>query len=120
MSAFDSALTTLNSILWHDSVLFLLLGTGVLFTVWSGFCQFRALTHGTRVLRGVYDRPDDPGAINHFQALAAALSATVGLGNIGGVAIAIALGGPGAGVWMWVVGFFGLALKLTAVTLSML
>jgi len=120
MSAFDQFLTTLNAILWHDSVLFLLLGTGVLFTVWSGFCQYRALTHGVRVIRGVYDRPDDPGAINHFQALSAALSATVGLGNIGGVAIAIALGGPGAVFWMWIVGFFGMAIKLTEVTLSML
>ena len=66
------------------------------------------------------DDPADPGAINHFQALSAALSATVGLGNIGGVALAIALGGPGAVFWMWVVGFFGMALKLTEVTLSML
>ena len=95
MSTIDTFLVTLNAILWHDSVLFLLLGTGILFTVWSGFCQYRALTHGFHVLRGVYDEPDDPGAINHFQALSAALSATVGLGNIGGVALAIALGGPG-------------------------
>ncbi len=120
MSTFDSYLNTLNSILWHDSVLFLLLGTGVLFTVWSGFSQYRAVTHGVHVIRGVYDEPDDPGAINHFQALSAALSATVGLGNIGGVALAIALGGPGAVFWMWIVGFFGMAIKLTEVTLSML
>ena len=66
--------------------------------------QYRALTHGPAVIRGVYDDPDDPGAINHFQALSAALSATVGLGNIGGVALAIALGGPGAIFWMWVIG----------------
>ena len=70
----------------------------------AGFCQFRALTHGTHVLRGRYDDPDDPGAINHFQALSAALSATVGLGNIGGVALAITLGGPGAVFWIWVGG----------------
>ncbi|MDH3977597.1 MAG: amino acid carrier protein [Gammaproteobacteria bacterium] len=120
MSTFDSFLGTINSILWHDSVLFLLLGTGILFTLWSGICQYRALTHGLHVIRGVYDDPDDPGAINHFQALSAALSATVGLGNIGGVALAIALGGPGAIFWMWVVGFFGMATKLTEVTLSML
>jgi len=100
--------------------LFTLLGTGVLFTIWSGFCQYRALTHGTAVLRGLYDDKQDPGAINHFQALCAALSATVGLGNIGGVAIAVALGGPGAVFWMWVVGVFGMAVKLTEVTLSMI
>jgi AGCS family alanine or glycine:cation symporter len=120
MSAIDSFLVTLNSILWHNSILYLLLGTGMLFTVWSGFSQYRALTHGFHVLRGVYDEPDDPGAINHFQALSAALSATVGLGNIGGVALAISLGGPGAVFWMWIVGFVGMAIKLTEVTLSML
>ncbi|MGI9344543.1 MAG: alanine/glycine:cation symporter family protein [Gammaproteobacteria bacterium] len=120
MQTINSIFGTLNAILWHDSVLFLLLGTGILFTIWSGFCQFRSLTHGFHVVRGVYDQPDDPGAINHFQALSAALSATVGLGNIGGVALAIALGGPGAVFWMWVVGFFGMAIKLTEVTLSML
>jgi AGCS family alanine or glycine:cation symporter len=71
------------------------------------------------VVRGVYDDPDDPGAINHFQALSAALSATVGLGNIGGVALAIAAGGPGALFWMWIVGFLGMALKTAEITLAM-
>ena len=120
MEAFMASLTALNGIIWHDSVLIILLGTGVVFTVWSGFCQYRAMTHGVRVLRGTYDDPNDPGAINHFQALSAALSATVGLGNIGGVALAIALGGPGAIFWMWMVGIFGMAIKLTEVSLSML
>ncbi|MBT8067616.1 MAG: amino acid carrier protein [Gammaproteobacteria bacterium] len=120
MDDFGALLGTINAFLWHDYVLYAIVGTGVLFTVWSGFCQYRALTHAPRVLRGVYDDPDDPGAINHFQALSAALSATVGLGNIGGVALAIALGGPGAVFWMWVVGFFGMATKFTEVTLSML
>ena len=120
MDTLNGVMTELNAILWHDVVLWLLLGTGVIFTLWSGFSQIQALTHGTHVLRGRYDDPDDPGAINHFQALSAALSATVGLGNIGGVALAIALGGPGAVFWMWVVGFFGMTIKLTEVTLSML
>lgn len=120
METINGVMTALNAILWHELVLWLLLGTGVAFTLWSGFSQFQALTHGAHVLRGRYDEPDDPGAINHFQALSAALSATVGLGNIGGVALAIALGGPGAVFWMWVVGFFGMAIKLTEVTLSML
>ncbi len=120
MEGFNSFMEAANGVLWHNSVLFIILGTGVLFTFWSGFCQYRALTHGFHVLRGRYDDPADPGAINHFQALSAALSATVGLGNIGGVALAISLGGPGAVFWMWVVGFFGMALKLTEVTLSML
>ncbi len=110
----------INNVIWANTVLYAVLATGVLFTVWSGFCQYRALTHGVAVTRGKYDNPDDPGAINHFQALSAALSATVGLGNIGGVALAIGLGGPGAIFWMWVVGAVGMALKTTEVTLAML
>lgn len=113
-------LTAINAVIWHDSVLYIVLAVGLLFTIWSGFCQYHALTHGVRVLTGRYDGKADPGAISHFQALSAALSATVGLGNIGGVAVAIALGGPGAVFWMWVVGFVGMALKTTEVTLSML
>jgi len=120
MGEFSALLATINGILWHEYVLYAILGTGLLFTIWSGFSQYRALTHGPQVIRGVYDDPDDPGAINHFQALSAALSATVGLGNIGGVALAIALGGPGAVFWMWIVGLLGMSIKLTEVTLSML
>ena len=120
MGEFSAFLATLNGILWHEYVLYAIIGTGILFTIWSGFGQYRALTHGPRVIRGVYDDPSDPGAINHFQALSAALSATVGLGNIGGVALAIALGGPGAVFWMWIIGFLGMSIKLTEVTLSML
>ena len=116
----DALLSQINAILWHDYVLYIMVVTGLTFTVWSGFSQYRALTHGISVIRGRYDDPDDPGAINHFQALSTALSATVGLGNIGGVAIAIALGGPGAVFWMWVIGFLGMATKFTEVTLSML
>jgi len=120
MGEFSAYLALLNGILWHEYVLYAIVGTGVLFTLWSGFSQYRALTHGPAVIRGVYDDPDDPGAINHFQALSAALSATVGLGNIGGVALAITLGGPGAVFWMWIIGFLGMGIKLTEVTLSML
>lgn len=110
----------INNVLWADIVLYIVLAVGILFTIWSGFCQYQALTHGTSVIRGKYDDKNDPGAINHFQALSAALSATVGLGNIGGVALAIALGGPGAVFWMWIVGLVGMALKTTEVTLSMM
>ncbi|MEZ5564296.1 MAG: amino acid carrier protein [Gammaproteobacteria bacterium] len=120
MTSFDSFLADANAFLWQNTVLFIILATGVLFTIWSRFSQFRALTHGVQVIRGKYDSPSDPGAITHFQALSAALSATVGLGNIGGVALAISLGGPGAIFWMWVVGFFGMAIKITEVTLAMI
>ncbi len=120
MDRFNDALETVNGYIWTDWMLYILLATGVLFTLWSGICQYRALTHGVAVTSGKYDNPDDPGAISHFQALSAALSATVGLGNIGGVAIAIAIGGPGAVFWMWVIGIVGMALKSTEVTQSML
>ncbi len=120
MQALTDFIDVINGVLWHDYVLYIVLATGVLFTIWSGFGQYRALTHGVQVIRGKYDNKADPGAINHFQALSTALSATVGLGNIGGVALAIALGGPGAVFWMWMVGIFGMALKMTEVTLAML
>lgn len=120
MDQFNSFIASINGLLWHNYVLFTVLAAGLLFTLWSGFSQYRSLTHGVAVLGGRYKQPDAPGALSHFQALAAALSATVGLGNIGGVAIAIALGGPGAVFWMWVVGFLGMALKQTEVTLAML
>lgn len=120
MQQFMLWMDAVNAVLWHDIVLYVLLAVGVLFTFWSGFSQYRAITHGTQVIRGKYDRRDDPGAINHFQALSAALSATVGLGNIAGVAFAISAGGPGAVFWMWVVGAVGMALKLTEVTQAML
>jgi AGCS family alanine or glycine:cation symporter len=116
----SSVLATINAILWNETWLYIIAGTGVVFTFWSGFSQYRALTHGPKIVRGVYDDAKDPGAINHFQALSAALSGTIGLGNIGGVALAITLGGPGAIFWMWVVGFLGMAIKLSEVTLSML
>ncbi len=119
-NGFNDWLTVINEVIWHDSVCYIVLAVGLLFTIWSGFCQYHALTHGVRVITGRYDNKSDPGAISHFQALSAALSATVGLGNIGGVAVAIALGGPGAVFWMWVVGLAGMALKTTEVTLSML
>jgi len=114
------AIGSLNNVLWHNYVLYVLVVVGVLFTVWSAFGQYRAMTHGVQVIRGKYDRKEDPGAINHFQALSTALSATVGLGNIAGVALAISLGGPGAVFWMWVTGLLGMALKMTEVTQAML
>ncbi len=107
-----------GDIMWGPWTFFGLLAVGLIFTIWTKFGQYRAMTHGIAVIRGLYDDPDDPGAINHFQALSAALSATIGLGNIGGVALAIGAGGPGALVWMWLTGVFGMALKTVEITLS--
>jgi AGCS family alanine or glycine:cation symporter len=120
MDTINSFVNALNGILFSQYVITTLLITGVVFTLLTLFGQWRAVTHGIDVVRGKYDESDDPGAINHFQALATALSATVGLGNIAGVAIAVSLGGPGAVFWMWIIGVLGMALKMTEVTQSML
>ena len=96
----------------------LLLGTGLYLTVRTGFVQLTKLGHGIGVTTGRYDDPDDPGDVSHFQALTTALSATVGIGNIAGVAMAIHWGGPGALFWMWVTAFLGMATKYSEVTLA--
>jgi alanine or glycine:cation symporter, AGCS family len=96
----------------------LLIGTGILLTVRTGFVQIRRLGHGFAVASGKYDDPDEPGDVSHFQALTTALSATVGIGNIAGVAIAIHWGGPGALFWMWVTAAVGMATKYSEVTLA--
>ncbi|GJM25188.1 MAG: amino acid transporter [Phycisphaerae bacterium] len=107
----SEAAVKFGDLIWGMPLFLLLLGCGILFSVLTKFVQFRVLTHGIAVIRGKYDKPDDAGQINHFQALCAALSATIGLGNIAGVATAVTLGGPGAIFWMWIVGFFGMAIK---------
>ncbi len=96
----------------------LLLGAGVFLTLRLGFVQVRRLGHGFAVTTGKYDDPEEPGDVSHFQALTTALSATVGIGNIAGVAIAIHWGGPGALFWMWVTAALGMATKFTEVTLA--
>jgi len=96
----------------------LLLGAGLFITLRLAFIQVRQLGHAINVVRGKYDDPNDPGDVTHFQALSTALSATVGIGNIAGVATAIHYGGPGAVFWMWLTAFFGMALKFAECTLS--
>ena len=98
-------------------VLWLIIGA-VFFTLRMSFINIRGFRHAINVVRGQYDDPNEPGEVTHFQALSAALSATVGLGNIAGVAIAIQLGGPGAVFWMTVAGFFGMSSKFTECTLG--
>jgi AGCS family alanine or glycine:cation symporter len=96
----------------------LLLGTGLFLTLRLGIIQIRRLAHGFAVTSGKYDDPNEPGDVSHFQALTTALSATVGIGNIAGVAIAIHWGGPGALFWMWMTALLGMATKYTEVTLA--
>jgi alanine or glycine:cation symporter, AGCS family len=96
----------------------MLLGTGLFLTLRLGLIQLRRLGHGFAVTSGRYDDPNEPGDVSHFQALSTALSATVGIGNIAGVAIALHWGGPGALFWMWVTAFLGMATKYAEVTLA--
>lgn len=97
---------------------FLLLGTGIFFTLYLGFPQIRYFGHATRVLTGRYNKPGDVGDASHFQALTTALSGTVGTGNIAGVGLAIFLGGPAALFWMLVTAVFGMTLKFVEVLVS--
>ncbi|MBF0432395.1 MAG: alanine:cation symporter family protein [Fibrobacteria bacterium] len=98
-------------------VLVLALG-GLFFTFRFGFVNIRLFFHSFKVIAGKYDDPNDQGEITHFQALTSALSATVGLGNIAGVAVAISIGGAGAVFWMWITAFFGMSLKFSCCALA--
>ncbi|WMJ71739.1 alanine/glycine:cation symporter family protein [Cytophagaceae bacterium ABcell3] len=99
-------------------VLFWLVGAAIFFTIFMKFINIRSFGHAIAIVRGVYDNPNDEGEVNHFQALATALSGTVGLGNIAGVAVAISLGGPGATLWMVLAGFLGMTSKFLECTLG--
>src|SRR5690606_17834639 len=91
----------------------------IFLTFRMGFINVRAFRHAIAVTRGRYTNPDEPGEVSHFQALSTALSATVGLGNIAGVAIAISIGGPGATFWLIVAGLLGMTTKFSECTLAL-
>jgi len=108
----------INGVVWGPVMIVFLVGTGIYLTIRLRFVQLRHLGHSVRCISGLYDDPSEQGDISHFQALAAALSATIGTGNIAGVATAIALGGPGAVFWMWVTALVGMATKFTSCSLA--
>ncbi len=95
-----------------------LIAAAAICSFYFGFIQFRGVKHSLDLVRGRYSDPNDAGEVSHFQALATALSATVGLGNIAGVAVAVSIGGPGATFWMILAGLFGMASKFTECTLG--
>jgi alanine or glycine:cation symporter, AGCS family len=101
-------------------VVICLLAVAIFMTIRMAFINIRGFWHAIRVTMGAYDDPDHPGEVSHFQALSSALSATVGLGNIAGVAIAVCQGGPGAVFWLIVAGFFGMTSKFAECTLGQL
>jgi len=101
-------------------IIAVLVAGGLYYTFYFGWLSIHGFTHAIDVIRGRYDNPNDPGEISHFQALTSALSATVGLGNIGGVAIAVGTGGPGAVFWMILTALFGMSSKLASCTLAVM
>ena len=120
MQQFNQILKDFSSLAWGLPLLIILIGGGLYLIARSQFLPFRYLGHAIQVLRGKYDDPNDPGEISHFKALTTALSSTIGMGNISGVALAIAIGGPGAVFWMWVSAVVGMSTKFFTSTLAIL
>ncbi len=120
MELFDNFWSAAVDIAWGLPLVILLVSAGIYFTLGGRFLPFRGIRHAIDILRGKFDNPNDPGEISHFQALSSALSATIGMGNIAGVAIAVSLGGPGAIFWMWVAGLVGMSTKYFTCTLATL
>ena len=105
---------------WGPWLLCLLLGGGFYFLIRSRFAPFFYLRHALGLVRGKFDNPNDPGHINHFSALTAAMAGTIGMGNIAGVALAIQIGGPGAIFWMWMTAILGIATKFFTCSLAVM
>ena len=120
MSALENFSQQLADTVWGTPLVALLLGGGCFFIIASRALPYRYMGHAIAILRGRYDTPDANGEISHQQALAAALSNTMGLGNIAGVALAIVAGGPGAVFWMWVSAIVGIATKFFTCSLGVM
>ena len=125
-AAFGSIVSAMASVLFADLgtkvplIIWVLVLGGIYYSFYFGWISLRGFRHSIDVIRGRYDDPNDPGEISHFQALTSALSATIGLGNIAGVAIAVSLGGPGAVFWMLLTALFGMSSKLASCTLAVM
>ena len=121
MEIINNFFAELSNFLWGNfGVANLVIGGGVFFLVYSRLTPFRYFKHAFEILLGKHDDPDDEGQISHFQALSTALSSTVGIGNIAGVAVAISLGGPGALFWMWISAIVGMATKFFTCSLGIM
>ena len=120
MTALETFAQQLVNTVWGPPLVALLLGGGCFFIIASRALPYRYMGHAIAILRGRYDTPDANGEISHQQALAAALSNTMGLGNIAGVALAIVAGGPGAVFWMWMSAIVGIATKFFTCSLGVM
>ena len=110
MNFIEQGIILFADIVWAY-LLYLLIGGGLFLLLFSRFIPFRYFKHSLQIIRGKYEDPEQPGDITHFQALVSSLAATIGMGNISGVAIAITVGGPGAVFWMWISALVGIATK---------
>lgn len=110
----------LSNAIWGAPLVILIVGGGIFFTFYCRMLPFFYFGHALQILRGKYNCKEDPGQITHFEALASALAGTVGMGNIGGVALAIHLGGPGALFWMWAGALIGMGTKFFTCSLSIM
>ncbi|WP_417874853.1 alanine/glycine:cation symporter family protein [Xanthomarina gelatinilytica] len=120
MEQLNQIISDFASFAWGLPLLLLLIGGGLYLLILSRFLPFRYLGHAFQVLRGKYNNPNDAGEITHFQALTTALSSTIGMGNIAGVAVAISIGGPGAVFWMWISAIIGMSTKFFTSTLAIM
>ena len=120
MNQFEQFWSIVVDLFWGLPLVIFILATGFYFAYISRLKPLTGFFHAFAILSGKYDRKDVPGELSHFQALTVALSGTIGMGNIAGVAIAINLGGAGAVFWMWVAGLFGMVIKFFTCTLSCL
>lgn len=120
MASIEKFVIDFADFLWGTPILVLLLGGGLFFLIYSRLAPIRYLGHAISILSGKYDNPAEKGQINHYQALSTALAATVGMGNISGVAIAITMGGPGAIFWMWISALLGVSTKFFTGTLAVM
>jgi AGCS family alanine or glycine:cation symporter len=120
MNALEHYARLFESVVWGTPLVLLLIGGGLFFLFYSRGLPYRHFGHAVGIMLGRHDTPDEPGELSHGQALAAALSGTMGLGNIAGVALAIVAGGPGAVFWMWVSALVGVATKFFTCTLGVM
>ncbi len=118
MQEFQQIVQTASSFLWGIPTILLLIGVGLFISLVTILIQLRKFGYGCSLISGNFENPSDLGEISHMQALTTSLAATIGVGNIAGVGTAIAMGGPGAIVWMWITAFFGMALKYSECLLA--
>ena len=116
----EKLFSDISSYIWGFPLIVLLIGGGLYLITYSRFIPFRYFFHAIDIVRGKYDNSNDKGEISHFAALSTALSATVGMGNIAGVSVAISIGGPGAIFWMWISGIIGMSTKFFTSSLAIM